>query len=109
MLDAAGVALTNEFDNDGYVLRIAIDLSAVSDPAFRVDSDAIVVAASAPPNSITLFEPILGLPRIGVFSRNNDEFDAGFGIYGIIPEPSSAFLIVAGLGLIRVRSAASRR
>lgn len=88
---------------DGWVCRFAVDLSGVANEAFRTDSAAIVVAQAQPPNSVRLFETrcedIAGALQIGT---NLTTVDSGFGIYGIVPEPANAMLLVALL-LLRSR------
>lgn len=72
---------------DGYVARIAMDLSQVVDPRFRVDSERIVVAPSQPPGSVRLFETrgcggdTAGMVAGSWFGGYPVSID--FGIYGI--------------------------
>lgn len=88
----------------GYVLRVVIDLSAVDDPAFRQDSENIVVAAEPPPDSVTLFQSVCPDFGDGVMVASEDDlidptyFD--FGIYGVIPEPSTGCLLAVSALMI---------
>lgn len=89
---------------DGWVGRIVIDLSDVVDPLFRTDSASIVIASSQPPNSIPLLEiSAPAQPGLIVHSTANDHDEITFGVYGIIPEPTTSLglLIVAGVLLRR--------
>lgn len=98
----------HEFGRDGYVLRVALDLSEVSDPRFRLDSDNIVVSTTQLSGAVALFETFspTGFDH-GLLVTNfySTELFSGFGIYGI-PEPASGILLVVGaVWLLRRRSA----
>lgn len=98
-LNAVGMPLGYEQGRDGYILRIALDLSEVVDPAFQLDSDSIVVSTSPVSGAVTLLETSCGEFDHGVqvAGRSVNSVYFGFGIYGI-PEPSAAvgILFIAG-------------
>lgn len=80
---------------DGYVMRIAIDLSQVQDERFRVDSDNIVVATQQPQDSIVIFETNCSQHDGGFYVYSNIDNNWGnFGVYGVIPEPSTLSLLL---------------
>lgn len=102
-VNAVSFVTIYEPGRDGYVLRLALNLSSVTDPAFRVDSPNIVVAASPPQGSTVLLETSYpGHHGVGVYSQNNLDAFLDFGVYGI-PEPASGvlLLILAGAALRR--------
>lgn len=105
-IDAAGlVPAPHDNGRDGWVLRIAIDLSNVTDPAFQTDSADIVVSQTQIPGAVVLFETYCqGQFDAGaaVVTENGAYYEFGFGIYGI-PEPGSVFLLLPTLWLIRRR------
>ena len=91
----AGVETTD--GRDGYIMRVAIDLSGVLDPQFQQDSDRIVVASEPPPNSYTIFETRCDVYDGGYYVQGRiDTVFTDFGVYGIIPEPSAALGSLAG-------------
>lgn len=80
---------------DGYIMRIALDLTNVSDPAFRTDSTDIIVASTPPPGAILLFDcsgpaPYGGISAIGT---SFEEAHIAWGVYGV-PEPSALLLAI---------------
>ena len=104
-LDAVFLPIGLEPDRDGYIGRIAIDLSGFANPRFRTDSDDIIVATEPPPDADLIFNTFCGNIELGmqVSALPADTVYAGFGIYGI-PEPATAILAIAlGGWLLRMR------
>lgn len=105
-LNAWGVPLGYETGRDGYVLRIALDLSEVVEPAFQLDSDSIVVSTSRLADAFTILETSCsGSFADGVEVSTQSPtgiISFGFGIYGI-PEPGT------GIGILIVATWLHRR
>lgn len=105
LVDVGAAEMTQgPLGRSGYVARVALDLSWADNPAFRQDSTNIVVALTAPSNSVPLFRS--QYLNIGTFvaSRNNFSRAFNWGVYGIIPEPATlalAWLISAALRFSR--------
>lgn len=104
-LNAVGFPFTYELGRDGYVSRLALDLSGVIDPAFQLDSDSIVVSTTPMPDAL----PILETNCSGIFAdgvqvagRSVDSVYFGFGIYGI-PEPATALGIILAAACLHRR------
>lgn len=104
-VNAVGLPLGYETSRDGYVLRIAMNLSQVSDPTFQLDSENIVVSTVRIPGALTLLETECTdfSDGVQVASRFGDNAYIGLGVYGI-PEPATAVgLFLAGSVLLRRR------
>ena len=93
----------SEIGRDGYVVRIAVDLTNVVDPAFRTDSENIIVATSPPPGALILFQSIAspeGGTFVNTYGFDSDQTD--WGIYGV-PEPATGFILLLGCCCLRPR------
>lgn len=85
----------------GYIARLMLDLSAVNDPMFRVDSPNIVLALSPPPGGVPLLEAIRAQNgATNVVTFDNDSVWLDWGVYAI-PEPSAMCLVIGAMALVR--------
>ena len=103
-VDAGVRPSTPEFGRSGYVARIVIDLAGVNDPLFRSDSASIVLASEPPPDSVALLETFCGSMEYGLLVgswNGSSGLPAGFGIYGLIPEPAPLALLFGAIWIVR--------